>query len=177
MIQNLPSNSHILNASVEISIMLIGAFTLWFVLSWLLKPRQNFIVLDAIPYDTYQKSQLYPSITKKWNDKQEEKGIIQQNSPELSDKKSSDKIEVPQDKLTLLHWISPKVEKLLQDNQVVTYQDIADTDIEGLEEIFATAWLNAKRYSLTTWPDQARLAAKWHWRELEEYQAILQKKK
>lgn len=171
MIQNIPSHSPIISASAEIFIMLIWAFVLWFVLSWLLKPRQNFIVLDTIPLEDYKRSQIYPTVTSKGAPIDVKNIPIEDiSSQEVQDSQS-------QDKLTLIHGITPKIEKTLKENNIKSYQDIVDADVEGLEEICTAASINSKRYSVTTWPDQARLASKWHWRELEEYQAILQKKK
>jgi len=175
MIQNIPSDSPILSASIEIFIMLLWAFMLWFILSWLIKPRKNYVVLDAVPLDEYKKSLIYPVVTHKWPQKTiNNTEITKQSSPTPKNAASA---ETPKDKLSLIHGISPKVEKILADNNITSYQDIIDADVEGLEEICLAAGLNSKRYSITTWPDQARLALDWHWRELEEYQAILQKKK
>ena len=175
MIQNIPSESAVISASVEISIMLLWAFTLWFILAWLIKPRQNFVVLDAVPLDEYKRSQLYPAITQKWAKKTGQKVEVEEKVSAVAVTEAiADK---PADKLSLIHGITPKVEKVLKENNITSYQDILDADVEGLEEICLAAWINSKRYNITTWPDQARLAVDGHWRELEEYQAILQKKK
>ena len=175
MIQNFPSDSPALTASVEIFIIFLGAFILWFTLAWLIKPRQNFVVLDAVSLDEYKKSQLYPAITQKWAKKTSQKVEVEEKTSTVA--KAEAALDKPADKLSLIHGITPKVEKVLKENNIVSYQDILDTDVEGLEEICLAAWINSKRYNITTWPDQARLAADGHWRELEEYQAILQKKK
>ena len=48
-------------------------------------------------------------------------------------------LDKPADKLSLIHGITPKVEKVLKENNVTSYQDILDADVEGLEEICLAA--------------------------------------
>ena len=176
MIQNLPSDSQVLNASVEIFVMLLWAFALWFVLAWLLKPRESFVVLDSVPLDDFKRSQLYPTVIKKWKPKEMKNVVVEEVTPEIIWKTEELNIDT-EDKLSLIHGITPKIEKILKENNIESYRDIIDTDIEGLERICVANRINSKKYNVTTWPDQARLAVDWHWRELEEYQTILQKKK
>ncbi|MCH8518787.1 hypothetical protein LAT59_03435 [Candidatus Gracilibacteria bacterium] len=173
MLQNIPGDSPLIDASFEIILMLSGAFVLGYILAWLIKPRKHFVVLDAVPLDEYKNHSLYPVVTKK---SQSQKIDISQ------EKTSGNESDIPQskpvgDNLSLIYGLTPKVEKLLFDSGIDSYQTIVDADVEGLEKILLDAGTSYKRYNPATWPDQARLASKGHWRELEEYQAILQKKK
>lgn len=62
------------------------------------------------------------------------------------------------DDLTVIEGIGPGVEKLLNDNGIYTFQQLADADIDELN-----AWLNHKGWDYMdpkTWPYQAELADK-----------------
>lgn len=75
----------------------------------------------------------------------------------------------PED-LKIVEGIGPKIEKLLKDDGINTWEDLAKADLSRLEAILAKA---GKRYRLAkpaTWPRQARLAADAKWGELKEYQ-------
>jgi len=62
------------------------------------------------------------------------------------------------DDLTVIEGIGPGVEKLLNDNGIYTFQQLADADIDELN-----VWLNNKGWDYMdpkTWPNQAELADK-----------------
>lgn len=77
------------------------------------------------------------------------------------------------DDLQLIEWIGPALEKILQQNGVHTYKDIIDLDISWLESLLESLGGRYSSYNPTTWPDQANLAYRKKWSELEEYQEIL----
>ncbi len=84
---------------------------------------------------------------------------------------------VKEDNLQIIEWIGPKIEKLLKKNSVSTFDDILKLGVVWLEEILLKAGKKYTTHSPTTWPDQAQLAMKWKWSELEEYQSILNSSK
>lgn len=77
------------------------------------------------------------------------------------------------DDFKLIEGIGPAIEKLLQKQGISRYEDIVQADVEWLEEILANAGSRYSIHSPSTWPDQAKLAYEKKWRELEEYQEIL----
>lgn len=81
------------------------------------------------------------------------------------------------DDLQLIEWIWPALEKVLKNNWVQRYKDITSLDIAGLEELLESLWGRYTRYNPTTWPDQADLARRKKWSELEEYQEIMKNSK
>lgn len=81
------------------------------------------------------------------------------------------------DDLQLIEWIWPALEKALQKNSVNTYQDILKLDISGLEQLLESLGWRYAKYNPTTWPDQADLAKRKKWSELEEYQEIMKSSK
>lgn len=83
------------------------------------------------------------------------------------------KVVIAKDDLLLIEGIGPAIEKLLHKHGVTSFKDIVKADVSWLEDILESWWSRFKMHTPTTWPDQARLASKWKWSELEEYQEIL----
>jgi nucleotidyltransferase/DNA polymerase involved in DNA repair len=78
-----------------------------------------------------------------------------------------------EDDLQLIEGVGPAIEKLLKKHGIQNFEDMVNADVSGLEEILEEGWSRFKKHVPTTWPDQARLADKGKWSELEEYQDIL----
>ncbi|HHH53958.1 MAG TPA: DUF4332 domain-containing protein [Bacteroidetes bacterium] len=79
-----------------------------------------------------------------------------------------------QDDLKAVEGIGPKIEGLLHDAGIKTWEELSNTAVEKLQEILDKA---GKRYALAdpgTWPKQAKMAAEGQWQELEKYQDYLQ---
>lgn len=89
-------------------------------------------------------------------------------TPKKNIKKPKDK-----DNLQIIEGIGPKIEKLLYTNGIEKYEDIVEQDVSWLELILLGAGKKFSIHNPSTWPDQARLAMKGKWSELEEYQDIL----
>jgi len=78
---------------------------------------------------------------------------------------------VKADDLKIIEGIGPKIASLLNEAGIMTFQQLADSDVEALRAI-----LNAPRFRLadpTTWPQQAALAARGAWDELATLQKEL----
>jgi predicted flap endonuclease-1-like 5' DNA nuclease len=72
--------------------------------------------------------------------------------------------------LKRIEGIGAKIEGLLNDAGILTFQQLATTDTERLRMILSAA---GERYRLadpTSWPEQARLAADEKWDELSQLQ-------
>lgn len=75
--------------------------------------------------------------------------------------------------LKRIEGIGPKIEELLNNAGILTFQQLAAASIEQLQTILSEA---GERYRLaepSTWPEQARLAAEERWDELSQLQAGL----
>ncbi len=72
------------------------------------------------------------------------------------------------DDLTVIEGIGPKIQRMLNEHGIYTFEDLAAADPEELRPIFRAA----KLYFVdpTTWPEQARLAAEGRWEELKALQ-------
>jgi predicted flap endonuclease-1-like 5' DNA nuclease len=76
--------------------------------------------------------------------------------------------------LKIIEGIGPKIEKLLKDANIGTWQELADAEVSRLEEILEAAGNKFKLAKPGTWPQQAALAAAGQWSELKDLQDRLQ---
>ena len=81
---------------------------------------------------------------------------------------------VQRDDLKRIEGIGPKIEKMLNDDQIFTWADLAAAPVDRLKGILRRGGDRYKMHDPTSWPDQAKLAAQGRWKELEELQDILQ---
>ena len=77
------------------------------------------------------------------------------------------------DNLKLIEGIGPKIEELLNEHNIYSFDDMYNSSIEELEKILAKAGTKFAMHNPKTWPDQAHLASEGKWGELKEYQDIL----
>jgi predicted flap endonuclease-1-like 5' DNA nuclease len=79
-----------------------------------------------------------------------------------------------QNDLKLVEGIGPKIEKLLIDAGIDTWEKLGHSKVEDLQAILDEA---GSRFSLadpSSWPKQGELADQERWKELENYQDFLQ---
>jgi predicted flap endonuclease-1-like 5' DNA nuclease len=69
---------------------------------------------------------------------------------------------LPPDDLQRIRGIGPKTADLLRSAGILTYAQLAMTDVDGLQEILTGAGLGSI-VNPATWPEQARLAAEDDW--------------
>ncbi|MEL7060765.1 MAG: hypothetical protein AAGN46_12135 [Acidobacteriota bacterium] len=81
----------------------------------------------------------------------------------------AEKPEAPDD-LKVVEGIGPKIERLLNDDGVWTWEALAVAAVERLQRILDDAGPRYRVHDPATWPRQARLAADGQWQELEEWQ-------
>jgi trigger factor len=72
--------------------------------------------------------------------------------------------------LAKIEGIGPKTKGLLYDAGIVTFAQLADTDLGRLKEILDAAGSRYRAIKPDTWPQQARLAAEAKWDELRSLQ-------
>lgn len=78
------------------------------------------------------------------------------------------------DDLTMIEGISSKTAKLLAQADILTFEKLANTDVEKLQVVLAAAGIFLTDPS--NWPLQARMAADGDWDELRQYQNELNKR-
>ena len=91
-------------------------------------------------------------------------GVAERTPPVLERPKPDD--------LTRVEGIGPKISSLLQAAGIMTFAQLAATDVSRLKEIIAEAGLTALA-DPTTWPEQASLAATAQWDALKTLQEEL----
>lgn len=77
------------------------------------------------------------------------------------------------DDLKIVEGIGPKIEGLLKNAGVDTWEDLAKADVENLRKVLKDAGDRFTFHDPATWPEQAALAHENKWDELEEFQDFL----
>ncbi len=73
--------------------------------------------------------------------------------------------------LTVIEGIGPRIEALLREAGINTWDDLAEADLDQLSNLLDAN--NLQFHNPSTWTAQARLAAGGHWELLKEYQEQL----
>jgi predicted flap endonuclease-1-like 5' DNA nuclease len=71
------------------------------------------------------------------------------------------------DNLKLIEGIGPKVEELMNNAHIFTFEQLSNSSSAQLLEILRKAGQNFQMHDPTTWPEQASLAREGKWTELE----------
>lgn len=87
---------------------------------------------------------------------------------------SSGGAPIQKDDLKRIEGIGPKIEKMLNDELIYTWAELAAAPVDRLKSILRKGGDRYKMHDPKSWPDQAKLAAQGRWKELEELQDILQ---
>ncbi len=86
-------------------------------------------------------------------------------------------VYVPQkstkDDLKKIEGIGPKIEELLNQAGIETWEALSQTKVERLQDILHKAGKRFQMHDPSTWPKQAELAYLGRWDELQEYQDFL----
>ncbi len=77
------------------------------------------------------------------------------------------------DDLKIVEGIGPKIEKLLNDDGIFTWLELANAPVERIQQILDNAGPNYKIHNPATWGKQAQYAHDGLWDELKEYQDFL----
>ena len=75
-----------------------------------------------------------------------------------------------QDDLKAIEGIGPKIEQLMHNAEITTWQKLSETNVSRLQEILDAAGPRYKLADPGTWPQQAALAAGGRWKELQKLQ-------
>ena len=177
MFENITQSSSFTNASLEIGIMLLGAFLLGMIVAWIIKPRkyiiQKVVSASAIAWATSYSASKKSKKNRTLVDTDEDDEFYEDETDEIISVKKEKKQKAEKDNLQMIEGVGPKIEKLMNKHGVRTFADVVSSDVTGLEDILLAGWPRYQVHSPTTWPDQARLAMQGKWSELEEYQGIL----
>lgn len=82
----------------------------------------------------------------------------------------SESVKSIKDDLTKIEGIGPKINQLLHNAGIYTFQDLAQSEYETLKSILHEAGERFRIHDPTTWPKQSHLAAEGRWDELKNLQ-------
>jgi predicted flap endonuclease-1-like 5' DNA nuclease len=80
---------------------------------------------------------------------------------------------VKRDDLKRIEGIGPKIEKLLNKDEIYTWDELAQAPLDRLRKILGRAGEHYRIHDPKSWPDQAKLASEGRWEELDELQEVL----
>ena len=83
--------------------------------------------------------------------------------------------KVTQDDLTVVEGIGPKIQELLHQNGIDTWQKLGETTEDELQHMLDSAGDRYRMQNPATWSQQATMAADSKWDELKEYQEFLKR--
>lgn len=87
--------------------------------------------------------------------------------------KSSPRAKKQKDNLRIIEGVGPKIESLLEREQIASFKQLSQTNMEQLKDILKKAGDRYAFHNPATWPEQALLAHEHKWDELEEFQDYL----
>nr|WP_319942138.1 helix-hairpin-helix domain-containing protein [Portibacter marinus] len=96
----------------------------------------------------------------------------EKNDTPKAEKKEATKAK--SDDLKKIEGIGPKIAEIFNNAGIVSFSDLASSEVSKLENILAEAGNRYKSHNPSTWPQQAELAAAGKWDELEKLQDDLQ---
>ena len=73
----------------------------------------------------------------------------------------------------MIEGVGPKIEKMLNDDMIFTYADLASATGDRLRGLLRRGGNRFKMHNPKSWPDQAKLAAEGRWDDLDEFQDTL----
>jgi predicted flap endonuclease-1-like 5' DNA nuclease len=79
------------------------------------------------------------------------------------------------DDLKVVEGIGPKIEKLLNQEGILTFAQLAETSPERIKEILVAAGPRYQMHNPATWPEQSALARDGQWDALKTWQDELNK--
>ncbi|MBN2389751.1 MAG: hypothetical protein JXR84_03445 [Anaerolineae bacterium] len=82
-------------------------------------------------------------------------------------------IEPESQSLERIEGIGPKISRLLNARSIYTFADLAEANVEELQQCLQDAGRHYRLANPTTWPEQARLAAEGDWEALDAFKANL----
>ena len=74
------------------------------------------------------------------------------------------------DKLRKIEGIGPKIEGLLHEAGILTFAQLASTEVDKIKEILAAAGSRYQMHNPASWPLQSGMAAEGKWDELKKWQ-------
>lgn len=81
--------------------------------------------------------------------------------------------KVKENDLKVVEGIGPKIEELFNASGILTWKSLSETSVEKCNSILESAGERFVIHNPTTWPRQAQLAYEGKWKDLKEWQDVL----
>ena len=75
-----------------------------------------------------------------------------------------------EDDLKVIRGIGPKIEGLLKEAGITSFEALSRSSVERLKEILVAAGSRYQMHDPGTWPAQAQMAAEGRWEDLKKWQ-------
>ncbi len=159
-------------ATFEIILMLLVAFILGYLLRYFLsKNNEN----ESVDEELSHKNTLLE------NQMDVTKNELKRLQKELDDCKNSQKNDIlafkadtkvpdKKDDLKIVEGIGPKIEQLLYEAHIYTWDDLSKAEITYIQAVLDKAGPNYKVHNPESWPFQAKMALKGEWDALKKWQ-------
>ena len=85
--------------------------------------------------------------------------------------------EVAENDLKKIEGIGTKIEEILKTNGILTFEQLAQTSTQQLQQLLHKAGSRFKMHQPDSWPKQATLAANGLWKDLQELQQKLNRRR
>jgi predicted flap endonuclease-1-like 5' DNA nuclease len=141
-----------------LAVTIVCSFVLWI----LSKHYKNFTEITNVSEDDLQpkeKTQIEKELIEELNN------IATLKSIETDPSKYDDFIAI--------EGVGPKINELLHNSNIHTFETLAYTSVDDLQRILDNAGHHFKMANPKTWPEQARLASEGDWERLRDYQDML----
>jgi predicted flap endonuclease-1-like 5' DNA nuclease/FtsZ-binding cell division protein ZapB len=125
------------------------------------KPAQ---IEDEVEVEEIESSMVVPS--------EPEVGEKEIAAPVMAEQEMDSDDVIPDD-LKLVEGIGPKIQELLYNSGIKTFQRLSTTPVEHIRRILVLAGDRFAVHDPKTWPEQAKLAAESSWDELKKFQEQL----
>ncbi len=81
--------------------------------------------------------------------------------------------KIKQDDLTVVEGIGPKIQELFHSFNIKTWKDLSETSEERCRKILDTKGDSYRIHNPKTWAEQAKMAYEGRWKELKDWQDVL----
>ena len=81
--------------------------------------------------------------------------------------------KVKENDLTLVEGIGPKIQELFHNHNVNTWKELSECSVDKCQEVLKSGGKRFELHKPGTWPKQADMAANGLWKELNDWQDLL----
>ncbi len=99
-----------------------------------------------------------------------ESPVVEEPKKEEAPKPKKKKADGKGDDFRKIEGIGPKISQLIKDAGIMTFAELAETEVSKLQEILEAAGSRYRMHDPGSWPLQSKMCAEGKWEELEKWQ-------